>query len=106
MRIIAFDIPEEFYKDSYFKVDESDLRIFLSNMFGYISESNEVEIDEIDIEKTITMHSGDRRIWYKDGGYNKLDAKIIMMKCENGSWNDIFEWMEEKTPNLFHKYQS
>jgi hypothetical protein len=103
-KILALEVPKEFYKDYPFLVEDDELQIFLSNMIGYISECNKVELDEIDIESTIKHHSGDCRIWYKKGTYNVLDAKQIIIKCDNHYVN-IFKWMEENIPSLYEKHK-
>lgn len=105
IRTKVLDVPNEFYKDEYFQVDESELKIFLTNMIGYITPWGEAELDEIDINKTIKMHSGDCRIWYKDGCYNVLEAKQLIMKCDEPyMYDDIFEWLEKFIPSLFSKH--
>jgi len=99
-------VPNEFYKDKSFELTPEELRIFLTSMKGYITPCNEVEIDEIDIDTTIRMHSGDCRIWYKNGTYNVLDAKFIFMECDNNGYYDtIFDWIEINIPSLYFKHK-
>jgi len=104
-RAKVLNVPNEFYKEEYLQVDENELRIFLSNMVGYITPWGEAEFDEIDVDKTIKMHSGDCRIWYKDGYYNVLEAKQIIMRCDDiYMYDDIFDWLEKFIPSLFAKH--
>ena len=66
-----------------------------------------IKNDEIDIDTTVRMHSGDCRVWYKTGLYDVLDAKQIIMNCKNDSYyENIFDWLEENIPTLFIKHQN
>lgn len=104
-KIKVLNVPNEFYKNEYFQVDENELKIFLSNMIGYITPYGEAELDEIDIDKTIKMHTGDCRIWYKNGCYNILEAKYFLMRCDEPyMYDNIFDWLEKFIPSLFVKH--
>lgn len=104
-KIRALSVPHEFYKSTYFEVSPDELRQFLSNMVGYISPTGEVQLEVIDIDTTIRMHSGDCRIWYCDGYYYVLDASQILMWCDSDNYyDDIFDWMEYNIPSLYEKH--
>lgn len=104
MEAILVNVPKEFYKNKAFFLNEEELRAFLKPMIGFIGHMGE-ELDSIDIEKTINMHSGDCRIWYKHGCYDVLDATQIIMKADGNSYADIFEWMKINVPSLYDKHK-
>ena len=105
--IKELSVPGSFYKNKPFVLTKEELNVFLISFKGYITPWNDVECDEIDIDTTIRMHSGDCRIWYKNGMYNVLDAKAILMECNasEDSYETIFDWMEINIPTLFYKHK-
>ena len=81
MTLKLLKIPEDFYFDDHFQVDEESLRIFLTAMQGFVEYTGEVRLEKVDVEKTIKSHSGDARIWF-EGGYYDFDAVYVIMECK------------------------
>lgn len=104
MEAILINVPKEFYKNKAFFLTEEELTDFLVPMIGFVGSMGE-ELDTIDIQQTINMHSGDCRIWYTDGVYNVLDATQIIMKADGNFYADIFEWMKINVPSLYDKHK-
>ncbi len=104
MEAILVNVPKEFYKRKEIVLTEEELRAFLEPMIGFVGPMGE-ELDTIDVQQTINMHSGDCRIWYTDGCYNVLDAFQIIMKADGNSYADIFDWMKINVPSLYVKHK-
>lgn len=104
MEAILVNVPKKIYKNKSFFLTEEELTSFLEPMIGFIGSMGE-ELDTIDIQQTISMHSGDCRIWYTDGTYNVLDATQIIMRADGDSYVDIFEWMKINIPSLYKKHK-
>jgi hypothetical protein len=99
------DVPESFYLKDTFIVPEDELRSFFGSFVGFIDESNNVYIEEVDVEQTVRSHTGDCRIWYKEGGYEVLSGYTLIMNC-NYMYEDIFEWMEDYMPRTYKNFMN
>ena len=111
IKILNLKIPNKFFKNKSFYIDEKYLRIFLESMLGFVDETNEIYIqDDIDIEKTIEMHSGDCRIWLKEGKYIVPNFKFVFMIINTDITKlyylieDIYDWMKYYIPNLYNQH--
>lgn len=102
MDLTLLRIPKNFYFDEPFKVDEESLRIFLKNIRGTVSYGGDVNLNKIDVQKTINSHTSNSRLFYKNGDIVRLDAEYLIMKsCCTHFYEDIYGWMEKKTPQFF-----
>lgn len=101
--IKALSVPAKFWKATPFVVEDSDLRTFLTAMAGFIQDDGEVVL-EFDIESIVRSHSGDCRVWDKDG-YVVFSATTVFMKCNyDDYYDDIYDWMKIYTPNLYKQH--
>lgn len=102
----ALHVPSDFFVGDEFYIEPEVLREFLSNMKGY-GLKGRYNFDEIDIEKTINAHSGDCRLWNKDG-YVVLseDADCLIMRVdEDLIYTDIFDWLRHHIPTLHSQFE-
>jgi len=113
--IKALEVPNKFYKEKSFVVAKKDLRTFLTAMKGFIEDDNQVTLavgnpnssDDISIEQTVESHSGDCRIWSKNGSYIVPCFKTLLMECDStgsGHLNDIYDWMGRYTLDLHQQH--
>jgi len=103
----SIPVPPNFFVGDYFYIAPDLLRSFLSNMIGY-GFNGYYNFDEIDVEKTIRMHSGDCRLWNKDG-YVVLSSKSVdcfVMKVDvDLTYTDIFDWLRNHLPDLHKQFR-
>ena len=104
--IMYIKVPNKFFKNKYFHVEETNLRLFLSKMKGWVQDDHHVFFaDDIDIEATIKMHCGDNRIVFKDGLYDIFLPLYVFMERERfTSVSDLYEWMEDYVPGLYRQH--
>jgi len=104
----SIPVPSNFFVGDYFHIEPHLLSSFLSNMLGYGSNGY-YNFDEIDVEKTIQMHSGDCRLWNKDG-YVVLSEESVdcfIMKVDvDLIYTDIFDWLRNHIPDLYNQFNN
>ena len=99
------EVPYEVYqKGNPFVIKSEELDILFENVKGIVEGSQVILFDEtVDFEKTKRNHSGDLRIWYKDGSYDSIQPERIIIECNSDYIFDYLDWLEENIPSMYNR---
>ena len=98
------EVSTNVYQRTHFEIYPEELDILFENVKGIV-EGNQVILfdDTVDIQKTKDYHSGDLRIWYKDGGYDTIQPEQIIIECKSDFIIDYLDWLEETIPTMYNR---
>lgn len=103
-RLYAIPVPDDFFKHSDFRCTEEEIKAYYKDFKGYMEEQDVTFVD-IDVEATAKFHSGDSRIWLKNGMYDNPVYTAVIMEMDQYDYPlDIYDWLKDNIPSLYQKH--
>ncbi len=98
------EVPRKTYQNTPFDIYPEEFDILFKNTKAVLEGSQVIMIDKtVDIQKIKDYHSGDLRIWYKDGGYDSIQPDRIIIECNSDYIFNYLDWLEENIPSMYNR---